>query len=111
MAGREETRVAALRAAQQKAETLFSEVETRGLVRPGIRESELNQEVYDLAREMLGISTYWHKRIVRAGRNTLLPCATAAPQMPSVTGMRTCSVGAPRNGPSTSVAGSPGSSM
>lgn len=81
MTSREETRVAALRAAQQKAEALFREVEARGLVRPGIRESRLNQEVYNLAKEMYGICTYWHKRIVRAGRNTLLPYADNPPDL------------------------------
>jgi Xaa-Pro dipeptidase len=38
-----------------------------------VLESQLNQDVYDLAEEMFGISRYWHKRIVRAGRNTLAP--------------------------------------
>jgi hypothetical protein len=31
-----------------------------------VLESRLNQELYDLAKQMFGISTYWHKRIVRA---------------------------------------------
>ena len=52
---------------------LFHEVEARGLIRAGISEGQLNEEIYALAKEMYGISTYWHKRIVRAGRNTLLP--------------------------------------
>lgn len=69
----EEQRVTELRAAQQKAEQLFREVEKRGLIRPGVSESQLNAEIYELAKEMYGITTYWHKRIVRAGRNTLAP--------------------------------------
>jgi Xaa-Pro dipeptidase len=75
----EETKVTELRTAQSKAEQLFHEVETRGLIRAGISESQLNQEIYDLAKEMYGISTYWHKRIVRAGANTLLPYADNPP--------------------------------
>jgi Xaa-Pro aminopeptidase len=75
----EEERVTELRAAQNKAEGLFREVDARGLIRPGIPESQLNQEVYDLAKAMYGISTYWHKRIVRAGANTLLPYADNPP--------------------------------
>lgn len=71
----EEKKVTELRIAQGKAEKLFHEVEARGLTRAGIAESQLNQEIYDLAKEMYGISTYWHKRIVRAGANTLLPYA------------------------------------
>jgi Xaa-Pro dipeptidase len=54
-------------------------VGARGLIRAGIAESQLNQEIYDLAKEMHGISTYWHKRIVRAGANTLLPYADNSP--------------------------------
>ncbi|MBB6147431.1 Xaa-Pro aminopeptidase [Silvibacterium bohemicum] len=69
----EERKVTELRIAQEKAKQLFDQVETRGLIRSGIAESQLNREVYDLAKEMYGISTYWHKRMVRAGANTLLP--------------------------------------
>jgi Xaa-Pro dipeptidase len=75
----EEKKVTELRIAQGKAEQLFHEVETRGLIHAGITESCLNQEIYDLAKEMFGISTYWHKRIVRAGANTLLPYAENPP--------------------------------
>lgn len=77
----EDTRVAELRAAQKKAEELFHEVEIRGLVRPGITESQLNEDIFALAEEMYGITTYWHKRIVRAGRNTLLPYAENPPDL------------------------------
>ena len=52
---------------QSKVEQLFQEIEARGLIRPGIRETELNADIYELAREMYGITTYWHKRIVRPG--------------------------------------------
>ena len=48
-------------------------VEKQGLIRANVLESRLNQEIYDLAKQMFGISTYWHKRVVRAGRNTLAP--------------------------------------
>lgn len=75
----EEKRVTELRSAQEKARHLFHEVEASGLIRPGIPESQLNQDVYDLAKELYGISTYWHKRIVRAGANTLLPYADNPP--------------------------------
>jgi hypothetical protein len=70
-----------LLAAQSKAEQLFREVEARGLIRPGISESVLNADIYALAKEMFGISTYWHKRIVRAGKNTLLPYAENPPDL------------------------------
>ena len=69
----EDSRAAALLQAQEKANELFHAVESKGLIRPNISETKLNQDVYDLARQMYGISTYWHKRIVRAGRNTRAP--------------------------------------
>lgn len=69
----ENARIAELRAAQQKAERLFHEVEAQGLIRPGITEKRLNEDIYALAKEIYGVTTYWHKRIVRAGKNTLLP--------------------------------------
>lgn len=71
----EEVRAAELLGAQTKAAQLFHAVEARGLIRPGITESRLNEDIYALAKEMFGITTYWHKRIVRAGANTLLPYA------------------------------------
>jgi Xaa-Pro dipeptidase len=70
-----------LRAAQKKAAQLFHQVEARGLIRSGITESQLNKDVYALAEEMFGISTYWHKRIVRAGKNTLAPYAENPPDL------------------------------
>jgi Xaa-Pro dipeptidase len=69
----EANRAAALLQAQQKADELFRAIEAQGLIRPNVLETRLNQDIYDLAKQMFGISTYWHKRIVRAGRNTLAP--------------------------------------
>jgi Xaa-Pro dipeptidase len=66
-------RTAALLDAQQKADQLFKAVEAKGIIRAGVLESEINQDIYKHAEQMFGISTYWHKRIVRAGRNTLAP--------------------------------------
>jgi Xaa-Pro dipeptidase len=79
MAATEEQRVSELLEAQTRAAALFHEVETRGLIRPGITEKGLNAEIYALAQELYGITTYWHKRIVRAGKNTLLPYAENPP--------------------------------
>ena len=69
----EEQRGTELRIAQNKAERLFREIEQRGLIRAGLSESRLNEDIYKLAKELFGITTYWHKRIVRAGANTLAP--------------------------------------
>jgi Xaa-Pro dipeptidase len=69
----ESNRAAALLQAQNNANELFQAVETQDLIRPNVTESQINQDIYDLAEKMFGISTYWHKRIVRAGSNTLKP--------------------------------------
>jgi Xaa-Pro aminopeptidase len=69
----EDVLVAGLLDAQEKAQALFAAVETQNLIRPGVRETEINEGIYALAGSMYGISRYWHKRIVRAGRNTLAP--------------------------------------
>ena len=69
----ESNRAAALLQAQRKADQLFRAVESEGIIRAGVLESQINQDIYDLAERKFGISTYWHKRIVRAGRNTLAP--------------------------------------
>ena len=59
--------------AQKKAQLLFSEIEKRQLIHADITEKEVNTEIYDLAFELFGVKKYWHKRIVRAGKNTLYP--------------------------------------
>jgi Xaa-Pro dipeptidase len=81
MAESEERRAVELLEAQSKAEQLFREVEARGLIRSGISENTLNADIYELAKEMYGITTYWHKRIVRSGKNTLLPYADNPPDL------------------------------
>jgi Xaa-Pro dipeptidase len=70
-----------LKAAELKAEALFREIEQRGLIRPNITERELNTEIYQLANELFGIKKYWHKRIVRAGPNTLFPYRENPPDL------------------------------
>jgi Xaa-Pro dipeptidase len=69
----EEKLVAGLLDAQRKAQALFAEIEARNLIRPGVTETQINESIYALAASMWGIAKYWHKRIVRAGRNTLAP--------------------------------------
>ena len=59
--------------AQRKADGLFKAVDSRHLIRPGQTETDINDAIYALADETYGIRRYWHKRIVRAGRNTLAP--------------------------------------
>ncbi len=59
--------------AQNIAIQLFKAVGDHNLVTPGKSERQLNTEVFELAKEMFGIEKHWHKRIVRAGANTLFP--------------------------------------
>ncbi len=65
-------RAAALRGAQDQAASLFADIE-RTLIRPGVNESQLNEEIYALAETKFGVTTHWHKRVIRAGENTLHP--------------------------------------
>jgi Xaa-Pro aminopeptidase len=58
--------------AQEKAKALFEDVVNRGMIAPGKLESELSREIHDLARSRFGVSRHWHKRIARAGENTML---------------------------------------
>lgn len=69
----EDAVTAALLDAQGKAQALFAEIESQNLIRPGVAETKINEDIYALAQKVYGITRYWHKRIVRAGRNTLAP--------------------------------------
>jgi len=59
--------------AEAMALQLFQAIETRNIIQAGKSENELSNEVFALAFELFGIEKYWHKRIVRAGANTLRP--------------------------------------
>ncbi|GAB2816072.1 M24 family metallopeptidase [Ferruginibacter profundus] len=59
--------------AEQKAKALFNTVEARGLIIPGKSESQLVEEIVQIAQTEFGITNYWHKKIVRSGVNTLQP--------------------------------------
>ncbi|MED4586733.1 M24 family metallopeptidase [Brevibacillus choshinensis] len=71
----------ALREAETKAELLFANIEEKGIIRSGVSEKDINQEIYELAFQMFGIKKYWHKRIVRAGKNTLHPYRENPPNL------------------------------
>lgn len=72
MEAAEELRVERLLDAERKAAQLFDEIERRAMIRPGVGK-ELSDEIHDLAGEMFGVTRHWHRRIVRAGENTLQP--------------------------------------
>jgi Xaa-Pro aminopeptidase len=71
--GDEDVRAERLLDAQAKAVELFAAVEQRGLIAPGVREVQASNAIRDLAADMFGVERHWHKRIVRAGANTLQP--------------------------------------
>jgi Xaa-Pro dipeptidase len=72
-------RRAALETAARQAETLFDEIERRELIRAGRTEREIDQEIYAIALQQFGVEKHWHKRIVRAGANTLTIAADNPP--------------------------------
>jgi Xaa-Pro aminopeptidase len=59
--------------AEAKALQLFRAIDSRKLIVAGKSEKQLNDEIFALAFELFSIEKYWHKRIVRAGINTLRP--------------------------------------
>ncbi|TPG28056.1 M24 family metallopeptidase [Mycolicibacterium hodleri] len=75
----ESTRVESLRDAELKAHRLFDEVVARGLIAVGVSERRLSDQIRDLAADMFGTTKFWHKRIVRAGANTMEPYAENPP--------------------------------
>jgi Xaa-Pro aminopeptidase len=69
----EDLRTEMLLDAQDKAAQLFAEIERSGMIRAGVGERQLSDEIRGLAADMFGVERHWHKRIVRAGENTLQP--------------------------------------
>jgi len=74
----EQERAAYLLDAQTKAVQLFEEIE-RDLIRPGVSEKTLSNEIHELGAKRHGIKTHWHKRVIRSGPNTLMPYAENPP--------------------------------
>ena len=65
--------------AEAKALDLFCETEERNWIVPGVSEDDLSKKIHELAFEMFHTKTHWHKRIVRSGKNTLLPYSKNPP--------------------------------
>jgi len=77
---RENGRRDALAAAEKKACALFEAIESAGLIAPGRSEGELDRDIYALAAERFGVKRHWHKRVVRAGPNTICIFADTPPE-------------------------------
>jgi hypothetical protein len=67
----ESERRAALEAAEARALQMFGAIEDAGLVRSGISEREVEDAIKELAFEQFGVTTHWHRRIVRSGPNSI----------------------------------------
>ncbi|KAJ4290538.1 hypothetical protein N0V90_010755 [Kalmusia sp. IMI 367209] len=74
----EAERATFLQEAQDKADSLFAEI-ARDLIRPGITEKQLSDEIHALGQKRHNVRTHWHKRVVRSGPNTLKPYAENPP--------------------------------
>jgi Xaa-Pro dipeptidase len=64
-------RDARLLQAHDMAADLLRAAESENLFRAGVTELELSREIQSLGQGMFGTFKHWHKRIVRAGPNTL----------------------------------------
>jgi len=76
---RESTRRAALIDAEERAIRLLDAIEEAQLILPGRSERDVEKDIYKLALERFGVEKHWHKRIVRAGANTLTIAADNPP--------------------------------
>lgn len=72
-------RRAQLEAAERGALDLLAAIEARGLIAPGRSECDVERDIYALAERVFGVEKHWHKRIVRAGANTLAIAADNPP--------------------------------
>ena len=75
-------RRARLAEAHRMALELLGVAERMGLFRAGVTESRVSRDIQALGREMFGTFKHWHKRIVRAGANTLHTYGGDPPDLP-----------------------------
>jgi Xaa-Pro dipeptidase len=67
----EDSRRAELERAQAKALKLFDAIERDSLIRAGVSERQVEDQIGQLAEREFGVEKHWHKRIVRAGANSV----------------------------------------
>lgn len=70
-----------LQKAEADALRLFHRIEELGFIRVGRMESEVNRDIFQLAEKEFEVTKFWHKRIVRAGENTLHPYDVNPPDL------------------------------
>lgn len=71
LAAREHDRLKTLTLAEDQAMALLDAIEAAGLIAPGRSEREVEQDIYLMAERDFGVISHWHRRIVRAGVNTV----------------------------------------
>lgn len=67
------SRTAAILDAQQKARDFLERIEDEGIIKIGITEQQASDQIFELAKNEFGVTSHWHKRIVRTGINSVLP--------------------------------------
>jgi Xaa-Pro dipeptidase len=60
-----------LLAAEARGMAMFDAIERAGIVAAGRSEREVDADIQALAERDFGIKVHWHKRVVRAGANTV----------------------------------------
>jgi len=71
MTSEDGARYNALIAAETRALQMLAAIEAAGFIAPGRSESEVDRDIAGLAANQFGVKQHWHKRLVRAGVNTL----------------------------------------
>lgn len=74
----EQQRATSLREAETKAVELFEEI-GKTLIRSGVNEKTVSDEIHDLGSKRHNVRTHWHKRLIRSGPNTLRPFSDNPP--------------------------------
>jgi Xaa-Pro aminopeptidase len=64
-------RRAQLEAAQARGMAMLDAIERAGFIAPGRLETEIDDDIRTLAERDFGVQVNWHKRIVRAGPNSI----------------------------------------
>ncbi len=80
MSPKDSSRLARLIAAEERALSLLAAIERAGFIAPGRRESEVDEDIANLAEREFGVTRHWHKRLVRTGANTLCVFADTPPE-------------------------------
>src|ERR1700743_3342806 len=60
-----------LEEAEARGMAMVDAIERAGIIRPGVTEKELDDEIFILAKKDFGVNIHWHKRVIRAGANTV----------------------------------------